>query len=96
MTPTAHFSRARAIADETADAYSASKFLSWLAVAQFFVDLGYSDEEVVAIVRSKHMRWAADQAAGKASTRHLRAYVDSYPRFFTPAEVAELVRGTKR
>lgn len=54
---------AREIAKRCEDAYSADAYRSWSAVAQFLLNLGYSERETEAIMRSKHTRWARDRAS---------------------------------
>jgi hypothetical protein len=58
-TPT---QRAQRLARETADAYSFDAYgaRQWFLAAKGLVDLGYSDAEVEAILRSKWTRWARD------------------------------------
>lgn len=53
-------SKAIEIADKTSDAYSADRFKNWSAVVQTLLNLGYSEPETEAILRSKWTRWACD------------------------------------
>lgn len=53
---------ALALAERTRDAYSVDRYVSWSACAEMILLLGYSEDEAEAILRSKWMRWAADQA----------------------------------
>ncbi len=54
------------IVDRTTDAYAFGRYYSrreWQHIIQFLRGVGsedYSDDEVEEILRSKHMRWAAD------------------------------------
>jgi len=92
--------RARAIAEQTADAYSADRYTSWKQVAEtLLLDLGMTDAQAEAFMRSKHTRWAADGSDaphGKApATRTILKYVRSKRNFPNglAAELTELVRG---
>jgi hypothetical protein len=53
---------AAALAAKTADAYSADRYQDWTAVALEFLSNGYSEREAEALMRSKYMRWAADES----------------------------------
>lgn len=62
---------------------------------------GYSDREVEAIMRSKWMRWAADNSTaryGKVPARVIIEYIDDMTKRGSAErvarEVAELVAGT--
>jgi hypothetical protein len=57
--------RALAMAEKTSDAYSFERYgeKSWLANTKFLL-AKYTEEQVEWILRSKHMRWAADYAEG--------------------------------
>lgn len=54
--------RAEAIAILTANAVSAEAYYSWPAVCEKLLRRGYSDEEVMTIVKSKYTRWARNYA----------------------------------
>jgi hypothetical protein len=53
---------ARELADKTSDAYSFSRYGmdSWTEIASLMLDQGSSEDVVEWVLRSKHMRWAAD------------------------------------
>ena len=52
--------QAKDLASKTSDAYSADRFKNWDAIAQTLLNLGYSELESEAILRSKWTRWACD------------------------------------
>ena len=52
--------QAKDLASKTSDAYSSDRFKNWSAVIQALLNLGYSEIETEAIVRSKWTRWACD------------------------------------
>lgn len=54
----------REIAARTEDAYSADRYGSneWAACAMLLLERGYSEIETEWVLRSKHMRWAADMS----------------------------------
>lgn len=52
--------KAKALAYHTSGAYSYDAYKNWDAVIQMCLDLGYSEMETEAIVRSKWTRWACD------------------------------------
>ena len=54
--------RAPTIAANTSDAYSADAFgpVLWVQAAQMLVELGLSDEQCEAVLRSKWTRWCRD------------------------------------
>ena len=51
------------ITKNTRDAYSFDRYgeKHWFKVARFLIAEGYTIEAVIEILRSKHMRWAADR-----------------------------------
>ncbi len=53
---------AKALAEKTKDAYSAERYgkKCWLAQTKFLL-IHFTEEQVEWILRSKHMRWAADK-----------------------------------
>jgi len=55
-------SDAKALAEKTKDAYSHDRYgkKSWLAQTKFLLTK-FTEEQVEWILRSKHMRWAADK-----------------------------------
>lgn len=52
--------QAKVLAEKTSGSYSYDRFKNWEAVVQALLNLGYSEMEVEAIVRSKWARWACD------------------------------------
>jgi len=52
--------QAKALAEQTSGAYSYDRFKNWEAVIQALLNLGYTEMETEAIVRSKWARWACD------------------------------------
>ena len=56
--------KAKVLAEKTSGAYSSDRFKNWEAVIQMCLDLGYSEMETEAIVRSKWTRWACDGDTG--------------------------------
>ena len=62
--------KAKALAEQTSDAYSADRFKNWEAVIQCLLNLGYSELETEAIVRSKWTRWACDMDTSKNNYGH--------------------------
>lgn len=52
--------QAKDLASKTSDAYSSDRFRNWVAVVQTLLNLGYSELETEAILRSKWTRWACD------------------------------------
>lgn len=85
------------VATRTEDAYSFDRYKSWSACAIVLQNLGYNSLETEAILRSKHMRWAADcsnKPYGKATSSDLLRYIKEPKHKFNQAEVDSLVRGT--
>lgn len=60
--------KAKALAEQTSDAYSADRFANWASVIQLLLNLGYSEIETEAIVRSKWTRWACDHDTGRGGS----------------------------
>lgn len=52
--------QAKDLASKTSDAYSSDRFKNWGAVVQALLNLGYSELQTEAILRSKWARWACD------------------------------------
>lgn len=87
--------QAEALATRTQDAYSADRYRSWAACALALSQ--YDERTAEAILRSKHMRWAADEDGaeyGRVTSSALVRYMAKYPKEFTPAKLAALVAGT--
>ena len=88
--------QAVAIAEKCADAYSADRYASWLAVAKMLAKRGLNAGEIEAVMRSKWTRWAGDSSAhgyGRVTAKDLAHYVDNIG-FLTQAEIDQLVRET--
>lgn len=84
--------RAVAIAERTLDAYSVGRYVSWSACAELLLDRGYSEEETEAILRSKWMRWAADQAENlPATTNDLGRFLNDPRNCCTREEARKMV-----
>lgn len=87
-----------AVANKTRNAYSFDRYANWHACAVALARRGYDAREIEAILRSKHMRWAATRAEdygkryGRVTSVDLNAYLDNSP--LTTATVADLVSGT--
>ena len=65
------------------------------AVTQWLLERGYDERETEAILRSKHMRWAADMSDrdyGSNDTSTLAKYLERYQ--IKATDLAELVEGT--
>lgn len=86
------------LAERTADAYSADRFNSWIALCRMLGNRGFNVFEAEAILRSKHTRWAREElgeGAGKRNTSHtLARYLDKHSIVPDCKECNELVLGT--
>lgn len=87
--------RVDALARKTEDAYSVSRYgaKSWHACAMLLVRAGLADDEVEWVLRSKHMRWAADAGNaeyGRATSGMLRRHLAD-PRSI-PGDLQRYVR----
>lgn len=69
--------RAAKIAAKCEDAYSFDRYRSWVQVAVELVQLGFSDQDVETIMRSKYTRWAADTCSryDRIPARAVREFV---------------------
>lgn len=84
--------KAEKLAERTSDAYSADRYLSWTACAALLLGRGFSEDEAEAILRSKWMRWAADQADGeKATVDDLANWLDNPRNRATREEARRMV-----
>lgn len=59
--------RAKQVAEQCENAYSADRYGSWPAVAEALLRYGFTEREAEAIMRSKWTRWAADHWESKPS-----------------------------
>lgn len=62
--------QAKDLASKTSDAYSSDRFKNWGAVVQTLLNLGYSELETEAILRSKWTRWACDMDTSRNNYGH--------------------------
>ena len=63
------------------DAYSYDRYANWTAVAHLLLDLGLTENQAEAVMRSKWTRWAADQsdaAYGQVPAKALNRFLVSY------------------
>jgi hypothetical protein len=87
--------QAKDLAEKTSDAYSSDRFKSWEGVIQSLLNLGYSEIETEAIVRSKWARWACDMDTSRNNYGHHTS--SAMVRFLkgTPqSEITALVKET--
>lgn len=94
---------AEIVAEDTADAYMADVYgpAAWKASATLLLQRNLISVEVMAFLRSKHMRWADDAfgrgAGAKATSGALRKYIEAQEvRFgdqWLAAEAASLAAG---
>lgn len=66
--------------DLTSDAYSFNRYASWRACVTLLARRGHTYAEAETILRSKWMRWAADQSSqryGRATSRDLARFLDT-------------------
>lgn len=88
--------KAKALAYHTSGAYSFDAYKNWDAVIQMCLDLGYSEMETEAIVRSKWTRWACDHDTGRGGKYgyHTSKALERFLEGTTQAEVDQLVYET--
>ena len=87
--------KAKALAEQTSDAYSADRFASWESVIQSLLNLGYTELETEAIVRSKWTRWACDHDTGRNRYgRHTSSAMIRFMKDTPQSEVTALVYET--
>jgi hypothetical protein len=71
-----------ALAERSADAYSADDYASWKACAAALLRRGYTDRQAEEILRSKITRWAidaSDKPEGRATSSDLLRFIDRCP-----------------
>jgi hypothetical protein len=85
---------AAALAERTADAYSADRFASWQGLAEDLLAAGYSEREAEAIMRSKYARWSADDHGAEYGQVPASALVDYAKKYIRARELAALVAET--
>lgn len=88
--------QAKELAEKTSGAYSYDRFKNWDAVIQVCLDLGYSEMETEAIVRSKWTRWACDHDTGRGGRYgyHTSKALERFLEGTTQAEIDALVYET--
>lgn len=77
LTPE-RLTRAQAVAERCADAYSVDRYASWPEVARVLLAMGFTEAEAEAVMRSKITRWAADDTPhryGRVPARLVREYI---------------------
>jgi hypothetical protein len=83
--------KAKALAEKTSDAYSSDRFASWASVIQSLLNLGYTELETEAIVRSKWTRWACDHDTGRNRYgRHTSSAMMRFMKGTPQSEVTQL------
>jgi hypothetical protein len=87
--------QAKNLASKTSDAYSSDRFASWEGVIQTLLNLGYSEIETEAIVRSKWTRWACDHDTSRNRYgRHTSSAMIRFMKDTPQSEVTALVNET--
>jgi len=84
---------AKSLAFSTSDAYSSDRFRNWAAVIQALLNLGYTELETEAILRSKWPRWACDRDPkryGHCTSSTMVRFLEDMPK----EEVNKLVNET--
>lgn len=73
--------QAHAVAQKCLNAYSVDRYRSWKGVAAALAKRGYTEQQIEIIMRSKLMRWAADEAGrdSNAPSSVILAFIDKYP-----------------
>lgn len=72
---------AQKIAERTKDAYSYPRYANWLDCVHLLLKRGYTEAQTVWILRSKWMRWAADDSTaryGRATSNDIARFLDTY------------------
>lgn len=81
MSKVNNLNAARQLATKTEDAYMAGHYgwVSWMACCKLLLDRGYTEQESEAILRSRHMQWAADSRGNGKTTNCavFKRYLDS-------------------
>ena len=85
--------KAKDLASKTSDAYSCDRFKNWSAVIQALLNLGYSEIETEAIVRSKWTRWACDHDSKRYGQHSSNAMI-RFMNGISNSEVSQLVEET--
>lgn len=85
---------AKALAAKTDNAYSFDRYATWSACAAALASMGYTAEEAEAILRSKHMRWAADAASNARVARYGDATSTDLKRYLQTGAGKNVLPGT--
>jgi hypothetical protein len=87
------------IAQDTQDAYSADRYgvIEWTHAADLCLRRGMTPAQVNAVLRSKHMRYAADVSIDpeNPTADDLGRFMANYPLHFTTPALNALVEGTE-
>lgn len=89
--------RVQIIDSRTLSAYSRDRYRSWNSCIRLLIDRGYTDNECVAILCSKWMRWASDNKKslhGPATSMDLERWMDDPRNECTPGTIDSLVDQT--
>ena len=79
----------------TQDAYSFSNYVleEWLKCIKLLQEMSLSDEEIEGFLRSKHMRWAADNSDkdyGQNDLSTMSEYIDQNPKYVSKEHLMSL------
>lgn len=85
--------------DATEMAYSHDRYTKggWRACIRHLRNNHFGNKEVMAIMQSKHLRWAADMSGRTYGTNNgkcLKQYMEKWPNYFVASEVEKIVAGT--
>lgn len=88
----------QSVFQKTKDAYSFNRYAksAWRGAIQYLRSIGLSDRQIEAVLRSKHMRWAADNSSaeyGQVPIDAVEDYFKRYPEFLSRKELTYLVNG---
>jgi len=81
------------LAARCSDAYSYDRYANWTAVAKLLLDLGLTENQAEAVMRSKWTRWAADQSSasyGYVPAKEINRFLVS----FAKDEIRKLTKET--
>lgn len=80
--------------EEGAYSYGRYNDAAWKANAEFLAARGLDARQIEAVLRSKHMRWAADLLGDEHLDHAMERYLQEYPRELNERELAQLVEST--
>lgn len=89
--------KASRVANACRDAYSANRYQSWEYVALRLLNMGLSEDEAEAVMRSKWTRWAADEHGadyGRVPAKALIDWMKNDPVECSSENIRGLVEGT--